>query len=217
MFDYKDYQTVTVEGMRLYQISDEKFYPSITTILGRTHPPEKNNYLENWKNRVGAAKAKQITDDAATRGSNTHLMLERYLKGEDPQTESFPEAHANIFKSMRLELSKINKVYGQESVIYSDILKIAGRCDLIGEYNKEPAIIDYKTSSRVKSADEIGDYWLQTAFYAVGHNEMFGTNIKKLVIIMGVENKLPMIFRKTIDDDLLLKLSERVSEFYSKL
>lgn len=216
-FSYQDYQTVNVDGKRIYQISDEKYYPSITTVLGQTLLPEKRGYLDAWKARVGSAKANQVTNDAATRGTNTHLMLERYLRGDDPQLDTFPEAHVNIFKSLRLELRKINRVYGQEVVLFSDILGVAGRCDLIAEYQGTLAVVDYKTSSRVKGADEIGDYWLQAAFYGIAHNEMFGTEIKKLVIMMGVENKLPMIFRKEIDDDLLLKLSERVSEFYSKL
>lgn len=217
-FDYKDYSTVNVDGKRIYQISDEKFYPSITTVLGQTLLPEKKSYLDAWKARVGSAKANQITNDAATRGTNTHLMLERFLKGEEPyKPDEFPEGHVNIFKSLRLELRKINRVYGQEVVLFSDVLGVAGRCDLIAEYQGTLAVVDYKTSSRVKSADEIGDYWLQAAFYAIAHNEMFGTSIDKLVIMMGVENRLPMIFRKVVDDDLLLKLSERVSEFYSKL
>lgn len=216
-FEYQDYPTVDLNGKRIYQISDEKFYPSITTVLGNTLLPEKRSALDLWRSRVGAAKADKISNDAATRGTNTHLMLERYLKGEDPRVEEFPETHANIFKSLRLELRKINKVYGQEVVLFSDVLGVAGRCDLIAEYQGTLAIVDYKTSSRVKGADEIGDYWLQTAFYAIAHNEMFGTNIEKLVIMMGVENKLPMIFRKTIDDEMLLKLSERVSAFYERL
>lgn len=216
-FTYKDYETINVDGKRIYQISDEKYYPSITTVLGQTQTADKSSYLEAWKARVGAAKANQITNDAATRGTNTHLMLERYLRGDDPGLQEFPEAHVNIFKSLRLELRKINKVFGQEVVLFSDILGVAGRCDLIAEHQGVLSIVDYKTSSRVKSADEIGDYWVQTAFYAIAHNEMFGTNIEKLVIMMGVENHLPMIFRKVIDDELLLKLSERVSEFYSKL
>jgi ATP-dependent exoDNAse (exonuclease V) beta subunit len=144
-------------------------------------------------------------------------MLERHLKGEDVKMDEFPAAHANMYKSLRLELKKINKVYGQEVVLYSDALGVAGRCDLVAEYQNTLTIVDYKTSSRVKSVDEIGDYWLQTAFYAMAHNEMFGTNIDKLVILMGVENKMPMVFKKTINDEMLLKLCERVSTFYKNL
>jgi genome maintenance exonuclease 1 len=216
MFSYQDYSTVDLQGKRFYQISDDQIYPSITTVLGNTLEPEKRNALDAWRARAGNKKADEISKAAADRGTNTHLMLERFLRGEDPQLDSFPEAHVKIFKSLRLELTKINKVYGQEVVLYSDILSVAGRCDLVAEYQGTLAIVDYKTSSRVKSVNEIGDYFLQCAFYAMAHNELFGTSIDKLVILMGVENSLPLVFKKTIDDELLLKLSTRVCEFYEK-
>jgi ATP-dependent exoDNAse (exonuclease V) beta subunit len=216
-FNYQEAETLSVEGKRVYQIPGDRYYPSITTVLGHTLETEKKDVLNAWKARVGNKKANEISAAASNRGTNTHLMLERYLRNEDPQLETFPPEHVKIFSSLRLEVRKINKVYGQEVVLYSDVLGIAGRCDLVAEYQGNLAIVDYKTSSRVKSADEIGDYWIQAAFYATAHNEMFGTNIEKLVIMMGVENHLPMIFRKTLDDELLLKLSTRACEFYDKL
>jgi genome maintenance exonuclease 1 len=216
-FVYKDCETINVEGKRVYAIDEERYYPSITTILGQSLPMEKQNVLNAWRARVGNKEADRISKAACDRGTNTHLMLERYLRNEDPRIEDFPQEHSAMFKSLRLELRNINRVYGQEVVLYSDILGVAGRCDLVAEYKGEIAIVDYKTSSRVKSADEIGDYWLQCAAYAIMHNEMFGTNIKKMVILMGVENKLPLIFKRTISDELVLNLIERVNSFYQKL
>lgn len=215
-FDYKEYSTHSVEGKRIYQIEDN-FYPSITTVLGGTQSAEKIQSLQNWKNRLGHKEAEKVTNSAAARGTNMHLMLERALGGKDPKLEEFPVEHVNIFKSLRLEITKINKVYGQEIVLFSDVLGVAGRCDLIGEYKGEMAIVDYKSSTRAKSADEIGDYWLQTSFYAIAHNEMFGTKIEKLVILMGVENKLPMVFKKTLDENLVLDLIERTEKFYKEV
>jgi genome maintenance exonuclease 1 len=216
-YTYLDYPTHSIEGKRVYQIDEERFYPSITTILGQTQPPEKNNILDNWRKRVGNKEADRISNSAMTRGTNTHLMLERYLGGQDPKLHEFPPEHVKIFTSLRLELTKINKTVGQEVVLFSDVLGVAGRCDLVAEYQGELAIIDYKTSSRVKTKDEIGDYWLQAAFYTTAHNEMFGTNITKMIIMMGVENKMALVFRKKLDDELLLELATRVSNFYAKL
>lgn len=216
MFTYRDYETVSLDGRRIYVI-DDNLYPSITTVLSGTRTQETSNALEAWRNRIGHKKADKVSTDAATRGTNLHLMMERALGGQDPKLDEFPQEHVNMFKSLRLETRKINKVFGQEVVLFSHTMQMAGRCDLVGEYNGEIAIVDYKTSTRVKSEYEIGDYWLQIAFYATAHNEMFGTDINKMVILMGVENKLPMVFKKTIDDELLLKLSERVCDFYAKL
>ena len=178
---------------------------------------EKATSLEAWKARVGNKKAEKVTNDAATRGTNVHLMLERALNNQDPLISEFPKEHVAVFNSLKYELRKINKVYGQEVVLFSDSFGVAGRCDLVADYQNEMAIVDYKTSSRVKSVSEIGDYFLQLAFYTTAHNEMFGTDIKKMVILMGVENKLPLVFKKTLDDELLLKLATRVSEFYSNV
>jgi len=214
---YPDYPTVSVEGKRFYQLGDDKYYPSITTVLGNTLEPEKVKALENWRGWMGAAKAQKVSNDAATRGQNTHVMLERYLKGEDPRTTEFPDTHGRIFNSLKFELKKINTVLGQEVVVYSDLLRVAGRCDLIAEHDGELAIVDYKTSTRVKSKDEIGDYWVQTAFYALAHNERYGTDISKLVILMGVEKGLPLVFRKRVDEPLVDKLLTRVHEFYERL
>jgi hypothetical protein len=216
-FKYVDCETVNVEGKRVYCVPGDNYYPSITTVLGGTVEPEKKKILDNWKARVGSVEAQRVSKAATDRGTDTHLMLERFLRNEDPLVETFPPDHAKMFKSLRLAVKRINKVYGQEVVLYSDILGVAGRCDLIGEYDDELTLIDYKTSGRMKSADEIGDYWLQCVFYATAHNEMFGTNIKKMLILMGVEDHLPMVFKKTINDELLLKLAKRTSEFYDKL
>lgn len=224
-FDYKDYNTLDLDGKRIYQISDDKLYPSITTVLGGTEDSKNKSILANWKarvgkteaDRVGKTEADRVSLAATNRGTNVHLMLERFLRNEDPQLSTFPEDHVKMFNSLRLEVKKINKVYGQEVVLYSDTFGIAGRTDLIAEYQGEMALIDYKTSKRVKSIDEIGDYWVQCYFYLTAHNEMFGTNIKKMIIMMGVENRLPMIFKKNADDSMLLKLAERSYEFYAKL
>lgn len=216
-FAYQDCETVNVDGKRVYVCGDDKYYPSITTVLGQSQPMEKQNVLNAWRARVGNKEADRVSKAACDRGTNTHLMLERYLRNEDPRVEEFPDEHAKIFKSLRLEVKKINRVYGQEVVLYSDLLGVAGRCDLVAEYQGTIAIIDYKTSSRVKSASEIGDYWLQTCAYAMFHNEMFGTSIDKMIILMGVENKLPLVFKRTITDDLILELIERVNSFYNNL
>lgn len=217
MYSYPQIETVSLQGRRFYAVDPEHYYPSITTVLGSSQPDEKRASLEAWKARVGNKEAAKISADAATRGTNVHLMLERHLQGLDPKIEEFPETHSAIFRSMRVELRKINTVYGQEVALYSHDLMVAGRCDLIAEYQNELAIVDYKTSTRVKSEADISDYWLQCAFYALAHNEMFKTDISKMVIIMGVENKLPMVFKKRIDEELLSGLLDRIEAFYKVL
>lgn len=178
---------------------------------------EKKNILENWKARVGKNEANKISKDAAVRGTATHLLIERFLKGEDLKLNEFKQKHIKLFNSLKLELNHINNIYGQEVVLFSDVLNVAGRCDLIAEYKGELSIVDYKTSTRIKDENDIEDYWLQCAFYALAHNEMFNTDIKKLVILMGIENKLPRIFKKELTEELILKLAERICKFFDRI
>lgn len=215
-FAYVDKQTVSVLGRRFYDITPDIAYPSITTVLGHTVPEEQSGWIEKWRNRVGHAKADKVRDDAATRGTNVHLMLERHVRGEDPRVSEFPEAHGKIFNSLKSAIGSVNTVYGQEVVLYSHVLEVAGRCDMVAEHEGELAIVDYKTSTRAKGVEDIDDYWAQTAFYAIAHNEMFGTDISKLVIMMGVENKLPRIFKGRVTDQHLEELAVRTAKFYEE-
>ncbi len=215
-FAYKDYPTEQILGKRFYNLGDV-LYPSITTVLGNSVPANDSKWLEEWRARVGNEEADKKSKAATDRGTNVHTMLERFVRGDDPELDEFPPDHQRVFKSLKLQARKINKTYGQEVVLYSNSFEIAGRCDHIGEWEGEPAIIDYKTSGKPKTEADIQDYWLQAAFYATAHNEMFGTNIKKLVILMGVERSLPLTFKSMVTDELLEKLALRTEVFYDKL
>lgn len=216
-FAYPDISTVQVLGRRFYAITPELAYPSITSILGHTQPEETKTWIDAWKKRVGNDKAEQVRNAAASRGTNVHLMLERHVRGEDIQAGQFPVEHVKIFNSLKASLARINRVVGQEVALFSPSFEVAGRCDMIAEYDGELSIVDYKTSTRVKTEADIGDYWLQCAFYAMAHNEMYGTNIEKMVILMGVEGKLPLTFKKRITDEHVVALADRVATFYDAL
>jgi hypothetical protein len=217
MYNYKDIQTVSLEGKRFYQVNDETFYPSITTILGNTMSEEKQEGLKKWQAWLGKEKADQVRDEAARRGTQIHLLIEKFLKGESIITANYLKSDIALFNALKMKLRKINRVYAQEVALYSDLLQIAGRCDLIGEFEEVPSIVDYKTSTKNKTSEQIEDYWLQAAFYAVAHNEMFGTNITQLVILMTVEQGMPLVFKKQLNEELVDKLMDRVDEFYRKL
>jgi genome maintenance exonuclease 1 len=217
MFNYQNYQDISIENKRFYQISDETFYPSITTVLGKTLPQAKIDILENWKNRLGSVEASKKASAAADRGTTVHKLIESYLKKEPIEETKYPQAIFQIFNSLKIELSNINKVYGQEVVLYSDTFGIAGRCDLIGEYKNELCVVDYKTSTYVKNESDIEDYFIQATFYAMAHNEMFNTDISKIIILMGTEKSLPLIFKKTISEELVEKLFQRKKQFISSL
>lgn len=214
-FDYKEYDTVTIKGMRWYRI-DGFTYPSVTSVLGGTMSKEKQSVLDAWRNSLGVDKAAAEAKRAADRGTRLHLMTEQYLKGEEINVPDATHVEWGMFNSLKPKLNKIGKIAGQEVVLYSHGLEIAGRCDCIAEWNGELCIIDFKTSNNHKNDKMIEDYKYQLCAYAICHNEMFDTNIKKGVVLMGVENGMPLEFKIDLEP-FIPKLFHRVEEFYQKL
>ena len=102
--------------------------------------------------------------------------------------------HKETFLSIRPLLDNIDNIWYQECALYSDTLKVAGRVDCIGEYNGVLSVIDFKTSSRVKKKEDITSYFLQTTFYALALEEMIGTPVNQIAIIMAVDDHEPLVF-----------------------
>jgi len=78
----------------------------------------------------------------------------------------------------------IDQVYGCEVSLYYPG-KYAGTADVIGKHLGEEAIMDFKqTNTPKRRRSYLWDYFQQLAAYALAHNELFGTQIKKGVIMM---------------------------------
>ena len=218
-FSYPDLEAESVNNKRYYH-TPLGAYPSITTILGTTMPEEKAKSLENWRQSLGPAKADAYSRSRADHGTNVHLLAERFLKGEHveaPLANGSPIPHEDLvaFNALKLKLKKVEEVWGQEVALFSEHYEVAGRCDLIGVWKNKPVIIDFKTSARMKSQDDIYDYRLQLAFYGHAHNEMFGTNIEDGVVLMVAANGFPLEFNFKLAE-YFEPLQLRVEEFWIK-
>ena len=64
-FNYVPISRETIDGVRKYATPDGEKLPSVTTILSATSPPEKMQALNEWRKRMGPAKAQEITTEAA--------------------------------------------------------------------------------------------------------------------------------------------------------
>lgn len=216
-FDYLELPSASINGKRYYTTPDSKF-PSITTVLGQTESAEKKQIIENWRKSLGAQKADAYTKKAADHGTNVHLLCERFFKGEDlfapdENGQPIPQTDRGAFNALKSHLRHMDEVWGIEVPLFSNMLRVAGRCDLIGKYKGTPSIVDFKTSTRLKSKEEIGNYALQLTFYATAHNEQFDTNIDQGIILMTAAGGFPMEFKFTLDDHLD-ELVERIEKFY---
>jgi genome maintenance exonuclease 1 len=182
-------------------------YPSITTVLGHFG---KHKIME-WRKAVGEEEANKVAARAAGRGTALHTLCERYIDNlEVFDAKTMPHVKS-MFNAVKDVIdNRVGKVYLQEVPLYSDHLRIAGRVDLIAEFDGVLSIIDFKTSSRRKTEDDIKDYFEQEAAYAIMFEERTNIPIVNLVTIMAVENdKEPLVFKEHRDNhasDLIKKI-----------
>ena len=189
-FDYKSLSRVTEDGKRLYATPDGKRLPSVTTVLDKTKPEEKKAALNEWRKRVGVENAQKITTEAANRGTRMHTYLEDYIKqGQLKERGSNPfgwASHAMAQTVIEDGLKNVNEIWGVEIPLYFPSL-YAGTTDGCGLHLNEESILDYKQTNKPKREEWIEDYYLQLTAYALAHNEVYGTNIRKGVVLMCVK------------------------------
>ena len=184
-FQYKPCQQVNdpVTRKRVYLTPDGERLPSVTTILSAT---KDMTHLNEWRDRIGHAKAQQITTEAAGVGTAMHGNLERFVCGMQRQPGNNPvHIQANKMADVIIEngLSKVNEIWAMEQSLYFPGL-FSGTTDLVGVHEDEPAVMDYKQTNKPKKAEWVEDYYLQLMAYILAHNEVYGTEIKKGVIFM---------------------------------
>ena len=184
-FQYKACQQVNdpVTRKRVYLTPDGESLPSVTTILSAT---KDMTHLNEWKNRIGHAKAQQITTEAAGVGTAMHGNLERFIAGMQRQPGNNPvHIQANKMADVIIEqgLSKVNEVWAMEQSLYYPGL-YSGTTDLVGVYDGEPAVMDHKQTNKPKKAEWVEDYYLQLVAYILAHNEVYGTDIKRGIVFM---------------------------------
>ena len=172
-----------VTRKRVYLTPDGESLPSVTTILSAT---KDMTHLNEWRDRIGHAKAQQITTEAAGVGTAMHANLERFVVGEQRQPGNAPvHVQANKMADVIIEngLSKVSEVWAMEQSLYFPGL-FSGTTDLVGVHDGEPAVMDHKQTNKPKKAEWVEDYYLQLMAYILAHNEVYGTDIKKGVIFM---------------------------------
>lgn len=188
-FNYVKLERTTdpVTGIRKYTDPLGNKLPSVTTILGAT---KDSAGLDAWRAYVGEEKAKQITTEATNLGSLMHTHVENSLLGvERPKGNNLVRKMASDMADqiINIGLPKINEVWGIEVPLYYPGL-FAGTTDLVGIYEGLPAVMDHKSANKMKAPEHVEDYFQQGAAYCMAHNEVHGTNIRKVVLFMVARN-----------------------------
>ena len=219
-YEYPTLKRVTAKsGQRQYTGEDNKPVPSVTTILSDTGD---KTALIAWRKRVGEEEANRVSREAAGLGTKVHNALEKYVLGETWEITGNNlisiMAKQMVDKMVRDGMSQINELWGVEVALISEGL-YAGTSDAIGMWNGKPAIIDFKTAKKIKKREWIEDYFMQGCAYALAHNEMFGTNIKQVAILMiDREGKYAdFVINGDEFEEYCNKWAMRLADYYNKV
>jgi genome maintenance exonuclease 1 len=183
-YNYPKSMRSLIDGKRHYDIGNDKL-PSVTTILSATQSDEKKKSLADWRARMGAQSADRIRDVSAMRGTAMHRYLEAFIDGTGHKdlTSIGKEAEPMARKIIESGLGDLEEVWGQEVTLYYPGL-YAGATDIVGIYEGQPAIIDFKQTNKPKKREWISDYFAQLGAYCMAHNYVYGTKIQSGVILM---------------------------------
>lgn len=183
---YDDLTAVTTEKGRRYTTPEGNVYPSITTILSLL----SEDSIAKWRARVGEEEARKISTRASIRGEKVHLACEDYVNNvpwDEIKKKNTPDIIASLLQIRPVLDERVGVVYCQEVPLYSDHLRVAGRVDMIAEFDGKLSIVDFKTSKRAKKEEYIESYYCQESAYAIMWEEQTKIPIKQLVTIIACD------------------------------
>jgi genome maintenance exonuclease 1 len=198
-------------GIRLYNLPDGRWVPSITSVTSFYN----RQIFADWRKRVGIEEANRITKKATARGTDFHEAAQAYLENRNLVWEDYLPATKFMFHHATPYLDKINNIHAIERTLYSEYYGLAGRVDCIAEYDGELAVIDFKTSEKIKPEKWLENYFVQEMFYAAAYYELTEIPVKKLITIMVTPGGEVKVFDKRNKGDYIKLLVRYIKEFVS--
>ena len=204
-------QKKETNGIRLYNLPNGAWVPSITSVTSFYN----RQIFVDWRKRVGIEEANKITRKATARGTDFHEAVELYMLNKEIEWENFKPLTKFMFHHATPYLDRINNVHAIERTLYSEYHGLAGRVDCIAEYDGELAVIDFKTSTKIKPEKWLENYFVQEMFYASAYYELTGIPITKLITIMVTPEGDVKVFDKRNKGDYIKLLVRYIKEFVS--
>jgi genome maintenance exonuclease 1 len=201
----------SIDGVRYYKVPVDDGLKKLISITSVTSNYKKE-FFNKWRQRVGVDKADKITKKATARGTDTHTLIEQYLRNMDCNSNVLPISE-HLFQVAVPALKRINNIHALEGSLYSLFFGIAGTVDCIAEFDGELAIIDFKTSKEPKPREWIEGYFVQCCAYACMLYELTNISVKKFVIIMTCENGDVEIYEEYDKEKYIRLLTQYIKKF----
>ena len=166
--------------------------PSVTTIASATSPPGKIAALMNWRKKVGDEEANRRTRNAVDRGNWLHGLLEDLWNDEDIETHLDSHPHfVPYFHSVSPFLETVESPLLVESAIAwfnnADQIGFSGTFDMLARMaNGKVALLDWKTSYKLKSDSQLADYRMQLAAYSMALEQMYDVAIEEAHCVISI-------------------------------
>ncbi len=188
--DIKKYEK---DGKRFY-ITNIGDLESVTTRLSVL----SKKGIDQWRKKIGEEAADKITAQAGVRGTTIHEMAEKYLKNQDYKKGIMP-INLYTFASFKKILdNSVGIIYAQEYALYSKKLKTAGTVDLVCDFDNTRAVVDFKSSLRIKEEKYIQNYFWQATAYSIMMEELYDFIIEQIIVIVAPDDETNVqIFRKS--------------------
>jgi len=180
--------------------------------LSATKDTETKQALDRWRSRVGDAKADRIMVHACKRGTIVHSMIEDYLVGIE---KPCPDVAKPFWDSIRPILANVSDIQLIEGAVWHPS-GFAGSVDCVASWKGQPAIVDWKTSSKPKKAEWITDYFQQTSAYCAAVNRLYGLRLNRAVVAIALEDSPAQIFEVSPGEIIQhwRNFSERVKAYH---
>jgi len=189
---------ISLDKKRHYQcnqfpnVPEGMLLPSVTTVLSSMAPVGKIMALINWRKRVGNEEANRRTRLAADRGTWMHGVIEDLFNGEDIENhlEHRPEWHP-YFTAIEPFLELIEKPLLAESAVAwwggDDGIGYSGTLDQLALMaDGAIALMDWKTSYKVKPDYQLADYKKQLGAYSLAAEQIYGIDIEAAYCVISV-------------------------------
>jgi len=201
-------------GKRHYILPNGNKVPSVTTVLGHF----KRQNIKEWRDRVGHEEAQRISNMASVRGSKFHSLLEKYISNKHQKVGDLLAEQTHIarqaFYDAMPTLNRIDNIHYVETPLYSEKMQMAGRTDVIAEFDGALSIIDFKTALREKKEEWVQDYFLQTTAYGIMFEERVGIPVDQIVVIISADGlPEPQLFVRQ-KKNYIEPLFDKILEYY---